>query len=165
MSEPSVKAKRSRRLGGIAITIAWLLALLYVPASAQTAGIADWTYTYPYSGNLEADALYRDEHRLYYAQTALDKAGSPTSIAISSSMPLDNIRDVTLHQTAKEIDVQVWGIRNLSILVLHFDLDQRALAERIVQDVQKLQYGGYLPMQNRAKIAVNNSSFAASPVR
>lgn len=166
MGKPSEKAKRNGRLSRLLLTIAWLLALPILPASAQSADLANWTYTYAYSGNLEADALYRDDQRLYYTQIGIDKySHDATTPPISSSIPLDNIRDVTLHEIEHEIDVQVWGIRNLSVLVLHFNVDQRAMAERIMQTVQNLQYGGYLPMQNRAKIAVNNSSVAVSPVR
>lgn len=127
--------------------------------------IAHWHFTYPYSGNLEDDRVYTRGERLYYTRTAIDRStGALTGPSLSNWMRIDNVRDVTINETTTEIHVQVWGILNTSVLVLHFTKTQMAPARRVARALERLEYGVYLPMQNRAKMPVSSSSFAASPV-
>ena len=118
---------------------------------------AHWTFTYPYSGTLEEDRVYTQGEELCYARTQ-------GGLTLTDRMRADNVREVTINETTTEIHVQVWGILNTSVLVLHFTKEQRALARGTAHDLEQLRYGGYLPMQNRAKMPVSSSSFAASPV-
>lgn len=126
---------------------------------------AHWQFTYPYSGNLENDRVYTHGENLYYTRTAIDPAtGARSGPSLSNWMRIDNIRDVTINQTTTEIDVQVWGILNTSVLVLHFTKTQMPLARRVARELEKLEYSVYFPMQKRAKMPLSSSSFAASPV-
>ncbi|HET9095208.1 MAG TPA: hypothetical protein VFN37_00990 [Candidatus Baltobacteraceae bacterium] len=127
--------------------------------------IAHWLFTYPYSGNLEDDRVYTRGEDLYYTRTAVDRSsGALTGPSLSNWMRIDNLREVTINRTTTEIDVQVWGIGNTSVLVLHFTKTQMAIARALAHDLERLPYSVYLPMQNRAKMLVSSSSFAASPV-
>ena len=118
---------------------------------------AHWTFTYPYSGSLEDDRVYTSGADLLYTRTQ-------GSLTLTDRMRIDNVRDVTIHETTTEIHVQIWGILNTSVLVLHFTKQQRTLAHDVAQDLGQLRYGVYLPMQNRAKMPASSSSFATSPV-
>ena len=141
-----------------------LIIALAMGSTSETA-FAHWQFTYPYSGNLEDDRVYTQGETLYYARTAIDgSTGALTGPTLTNRMRVDNIRDVTINQTTTEIHVQVWGILNTSVLVLHFTKQQRALAERVARDLERLEFSGYLPMQNRAKMPLSNSSVTASPV-
>lgn len=130
------------------------IALACAPANTT---IAHWQFAYPYSGALEEDRVYTQGEDLFYARTQ-------GGLTLRDRMRCDNVREVTMNETTTEIHVQIWGIRNTSVLVLHFTKVQRELATRIAHDLQRLEYGVYLPMQNRAKMPVSSSSFAASPV-
>lgn len=140
----------------------WLiLAFALAPANGT---IAHWTFTYPYSGNLEGDRVYTQGEVLYYERVALDAHTGAPGLSLVDRMRIDNVRDVTMNETTTEIDVQVWGILNTSVLVLHFNKSQAQLASRVARELGRLEYGGYLPIQKRAKMPVSNSSVAASPV-
>lgn len=126
---------------------------------------AHWQFTYPYSGNPEDDRVYTQDQTLYYARTAVDRATDAlTGPTLTDRMRTDNIRDVTINETTTELHVQIWGILNTSVLVLHFTKEQHALAQRVARDLERLEFGGYFPMQNRAKIPPSSSSVTASPV-
>lgn len=118
---------------------------------------AHWTFTYPYSGSVEEDRVYAQGEDLFYTRTQ-------GGLMLTDRMRVDNVRDVTINETTTEIHVQVWGILNTSVLVLHFTKEQRTLARSVAHDLERLWYNVYFPMQNRAKMPVSSSSFAASPV-
>lgn len=110
--------------------------------------------------------MYTQGADLYYARTAIDRqTGELTGITLRARMRIDNIRDVTIHRSTNEIHVQIWGILNTSVLVLHFTKAQEQLAQDVAREVERFEYSRpYLPMQNRAKMPVSSSSLAASPV-
>lgn len=144
-------------------TMCLIIALAAAPANVP---IAHWQFTYAYSGNLEDDRVYTQGADLYYARTAIDRqTGELTGITLRARMRIDNIRDVTIHRSTNEIHVQIWGILNTSVLVLHFTKAQEQLAQDVAREVERFEYSRpYLPMQNRAKMPVSSSSLAASPV-
>lgn len=143
-----------------------IICLIIALAAAPAAGpIASWQFTYPYSGNLEANRVYTDREMLYYERIAVDaQTRAVVGPSLVDRMRIDNVRDVTTNRTTTEIDVQVWGVLNTSVLVLHFNTSQSELARRVAHELERLEYRGYLPMQKRAKMPVSSSSFATSPV-
>lgn len=139
--------------------------IIALAASPEHGAIARWQFTYPYSGNLEANRVYTEGELLHYERIAIDaQTRAAVGPSLVDSMRIDNVRDVTTNRTATEIDVQVWGVLNTSVLVLHFNTSQSELALRVAHELERLEYRGYLPMQKRAKMPVSSSSFATSPV-
>jgi hypothetical protein len=137
------------------------VALTCLPANGT---IAHWTYTYAYSGNTEDAQLYvRDRPHfgstLYYVRRG-------NGLQATYWIPVDQIRDVDVNETTTELQVQVWGIFNTSVVVLHFDKSQRDYAQHVIDEINCLPFAAdrYLPMQNRAKMPPINSSVASSPV-
>lgn len=138
------------------------IALVCVPANTT---IAQWHFTYAYSGALEDDRVVTRGAYVYYERTAIDpKSGGLAGPTLWNRMRIDNVRDVTINETVSEIHVQAWGVLNRSALILHFTKAQRELARDVARRMEALEYCTYLPMQNRAKIPVISSSVAASPV-
>ena len=104
-----------------------------IPSAAQSATLAEWTYTYAHSGNIEHDRLYRDGDTLYYEQ-------SDNGLTVTHPFTVATIRRVTLWESNDELDVQVWAPHSVSLLVLHFNKSQRGYAQQIADRIERLRY-------------------------
>jgi hypothetical protein len=139
--------------------------LLAFACSAPGGTLAHWTYTYAYSHNVEDERLFVRDRPHYGLTLYYERTGN--GLQLHYWLPVDQIREVDTNETTTELQVQVWGILNTSVLVLHFDKSQREYSQQVIDEINCLPFAAsadYLPMQKRAKIPPISSSVASSPV-